>query len=70
MERIERQEGETLELGGYTFGVAYCRDKKLVLFANNFCGETASDVEVAVKRFRRNLDEKQAKESNTGNTTR
>lgn len=68
MERIERSEGEFVTLGGYTFGVAYCRDKKLVLLANNLCGETAQDVEVAVKRFRRNIDKDTPETDNAGIT--
>lgn len=66
MERIERHEGETLELGGYTFGVAYCRNKRVVLLVNSAMGETSQDVETALRRFQAKLDVRQPKESNTG----
>lgn len=67
MERIERKEGELLILGGYTFGVAYCRDRHLVLLVNNLADETAADVEAAVRRFQAKLDKPPAKVDDSGN---
>ena len=43
MEHIERREGETLDLGGYSFAIAYSRGGRLVMVANSGMGETREE---------------------------
>lgn len=66
MERIERHEGETLELGGYMFAVVHARGGRLILLANSGEGETREDCLRAASRLRLHLDNAGQKADTSG----
>ena len=67
MERIERHEGESLTLGGYTFAVVHARGGRLIMLANSVLGETAEDCQREARRLRAKLDKEDQKDEDVTN---
>lgn len=68
--RIERREGETLQISGVTVGVALARGKRAVLVIEGYdgCGllEGEAAVRAALVGYHRRLDESQVSGKTTG----
>lgn len=66
MERIERHEGETLELGGYSFAIVSARSGRLIMLANSGMGETREDCLREARKLRARIDKITKSEQNLG----